>query len=101
LWLSWLLFFILFLQRTLLKHRSLLQKQVLLIFVSTKKFQQKADFLIERGLWMNLDGERVIGEYQNIPAEKDSKVGIFQGTVGAVDPTSMARTADPLVGSKS
>ncbi len=45
-------------------------------------------------LWMNLDGEQVLGEFRNLPAEKDSKVGIFQGTVGAVDPYAMARTAD-------
>lgn len=59
-----------------------------------KEVPTESGFSDRAWLWMNLDGERVIGEYQNIPAEKDSKVGIFQGTVGAVDPTSMARTAD-------
>ncbi|MFA6585727.1 MAG: hypothetical protein WCS86_01020 [Candidatus Paceibacterota bacterium] len=45
-------------------------------------------------LRMILDGEKVTGELNSFPAEKDSKVGKFEGTVSAVDKTMMARTAD-------
>jgi hypothetical protein len=39
-------------------------------------------------------GTKVTGEYKNLPAEKDSKVGTFAGTVGPMDPKISARTAD-------
>ena len=39
-------------------------------------------------------GSQVTGEYKNLPAEKDSKVGTFTGTVGPMDPKISARTAD-------
>jgi hypothetical protein len=39
-------------------------------------------------------GTQVTGEYKNLPAEKDSKVGTFTGTVGPMDPKISARTAD-------
>ncbi len=45
-------------------------------------------------LRMEIMGDQVAGEYQNIPAEKDSKKGTFTGTVGAMDPMISARTAD-------
>ena len=45
-------------------------------------------------LKMNIAGDKVTGEFKNLPAEKDSKVGTFEGTVGAVDKVAMARTAD-------
>lgn len=45
-------------------------------------------------LKMNIKGNTVDGEFRNLPAEKDSKVGTFSGTVGAVDPRSMGRTAN-------
>lgn len=51
-------------------------------------------FSDEAWLRMNLLGEEVSGEFYNLPAEKDSKVGSFEGSVGAVDPYAMARTAD-------
>ena len=41
-----------------------------------------------------LDGEKVTGELNFLPAEKDKKVGEIEGTVGAVDPKMMARKAD-------
>ena len=46
--------------------------------------------------WLRLDlnKDKVSGEYDSIPAEKDSKVGTFVGTVGALDQEVMARTAD-------
>lgn len=45
-------------------------------------------------LKLNLTGDEVAGEFQNIPVEKDKKIGIFDGTVGPLDPIAMARTAD-------
>ncbi len=45
-------------------------------------------------LKMNITGGQVSGEFRNLPAETDSKVGTFTGTVGAVDQGAMARTAD-------
>ncbi len=41
-------------------------------------------------------GTRVIGEYKNLPGEKDSKVGTFTGAIGPMDPKISARTADVL-----
>ncbi|MES3031737.1 MAG: hypothetical protein V4699_00640 [Patescibacteria group bacterium] len=45
-------------------------------------------------LKMNLAGTKVTGEFRNLPAETDSKLGTFQGVVGPVDKMMMARTAD-------
>ncbi|MFA5999791.1 MAG: hypothetical protein WC783_02295 [Candidatus Paceibacterota bacterium] len=45
-------------------------------------------------LKMNLTGDKVTGEFRNLPAEKDSKVGTFEGAVGEKDPYMMARVAD-------
>ena len=45
-------------------------------------------------LSMDIRGENVIGEFLWLPAEKDSKTGIFKGTVGPVDPIEMARTVN-------
>jgi hypothetical protein len=45
-------------------------------------------------LKMNIAGDKVTGEFRNLPAEKDSKVGTFEGDVGPVDKTMMARTAN-------
>lgn len=45
-------------------------------------------------LSMNLTGDKVTGEFQTLPAEKDKKVGTFEGDVGPVDKVAMARTAD-------
>lgn len=36
-------------------------------------------------LVMQIEGDRVTGEFHNIPAEKDRKEGIFEGTVGLID----------------
>jgi hypothetical protein len=54
----------------------------------------------DRGLydkaWLRLDlnGEKVTGEFDNYPAEKDSKVGTFSGTVGSLNQNTMGRTAE-------
>lgn len=47
-------------------------------------------------LRMSLDNTKgkVTGELKFLPAEKDSKVGKFEGTVSAVDKVMMARTVD-------
>jgi hypothetical protein len=45
-------------------------------------------------LRMALSGSSVTGEFRNLPAEKDKKVGTFEGTVSPVDKMMMARTAD-------
>ena len=45
-------------------------------------------------LKMNIAGSNVTGEFHYLPAEKDSKVGTFEGTVGAVDKAMMARVAN-------
>jgi len=45
-------------------------------------------------LKMSILGDKVTGEYQNLPAEKDSKVGTFAGNVGPMDPEISGRIAD-------
>jgi len=45
-------------------------------------------------LKMSLLGDKVTGEFRYLPAEKDKKVGTFEGTVGAVDKAMMARVAN-------
>jgi len=45
-------------------------------------------------LKMSILGDKVTGEYQNLPAERDSKVGEFSGTVGKMDPNISGRIAD-------
>ncbi len=53
----------------------------------------------DRGLFdqeflkMEITKDQVTGEYRYLPAEKDSKVGTFTGTVGVMDPAISARTA--------
>lgn len=42
-------------------------------------------------LRMNLAGDKVDGELKFLPAEKDSKVGKFSGSVSALDQTLMGR----------
>lgn len=41
-----------------------------------------------------VNGEKVTGELNLLPAESDSKTGEIKGTVGLVDTTTMMRTAD-------
>ncbi len=47
-------------------------------------------------LKLNLVGEKVTGEFQNLPAEKDSKVGTFEGIAGALEQATMSRTANVI-----
>lgn len=44
-------------------------------------------------LKMSITENKVTGEYQNLPAEKDSKVGKFYGNVGPMDPKISGRIA--------
>ncbi|MDQ5901539.1 MAG: hypothetical protein QG580_254 [Patescibacteria group bacterium] len=56
--------------------------------------------LVKDGLYdkallkMSLNKDKVSGEFRNLPAETDSKVGEFSGTVSPVIPEMMARIAD-------
>jgi hypothetical protein len=45
--------------------------------------------------WLKLiiSGEKIKGEFNNIPAEKDSKIGLFGGTVESLDQKIMGRRA--------
>ena len=52
-------------------------------------------------LKLNIQGEKINGEFHNVPAEKDSKIGSFEGTVGLVDQKIMARTANVWWSSKA
>ena len=45
-------------------------------------------------LKMSISGNQVTGEYRNLPAEKDSKVGTFTGTVDPMNPAISGRIAD-------
>lgn len=45
---------------------------------------------------LNITGDNVTGEFNYLPAEKDKKIGKFEGKVGAVDKVAMARTADVM-----
>ena len=44
-------------------------------------------------LKLNILGDKVTGEFNNLPAEKDSKVGTFEGTILPVDPMIINRKA--------
>lgn len=54
----------------------------------------KTGFYDRYTLRMLIDGDKVTGELNFLPAEKDSKVGEIEGTVGPVDKVMMARTAN-------
>lgn len=47
-------------------------------------------------LRLNIKGENVSGEFDNYPAEKDSKIGTFEGTVGPLNQKTTGRTASLL-----
>ena len=57
--------------------------------------QNTSNGLADRAwLKMSILEDKVEGEYHNLPAEKDSKVGKFSGTVGKMDPKISGRIAD-------
>ena len=45
-------------------------------------------------LKLNVTGDKVTGEFQNLPAETDSKVGTFEGTINPLEQSSMSRSAN-------
>lgn len=45
-------------------------------------------------LSMDIRGDKVIGEFNWLPSQKDKKTGIFKGTVSPLDQKMMARTAN-------
>ncbi len=45
-------------------------------------------------LILNINENKINGEFQNLPAESDSKIGRFEGTVGPLERESMGRTAN-------
>lgn len=47
-------------------------------------------------LRLNLEGERAYGELNFLPAQKDSKIGEFKGTVSSVDPDLMGRRVNAI-----
>jgi hypothetical protein len=59
-------------------------------------YSNKTDrgFYDKASIRLDINGENVSGEFKNIPAEKDSKVGKFKGTVGPLDKEIMGRTAN-------
>lgn len=59
------------------------------------RFNKTGSGLVD-GAWLKLkiQGEKISGEFHNLPAEKDSKVGLFEGTVGPLDQKIMARRAN-------
>src|SRR5665811_1153093 len=47
-------------------------------------------------LQMNIKEGTVTGEFRNLPAESDSKVGKFVGTAGELNQESMSRTVEAM-----
>lgn len=45
-------------------------------------------------LKLSITGDEITGEFQHIPAEKDSKIGKFEGIMNSLDQQKMARTAN-------
>lgn len=57
---------------------------------------QESGFADTHTLRILLDGTKVTGELKFLPAEKDSKVGLFTGEVSSVDPYMMGRTVTAI-----
>lgn len=60
------------------------------------RYSKKTDRGFYDKFWLkvNIAGNEVTGEFQSLPAEKDSKIGSFTGMVGPLDQKAMARMAD-------
>ena len=63
--------------------------------------QAPSGYLDRSLLYLSILDDKVTGEFKNIPAEKDSKVGTFSGSVGVMDPKIGGRTADVWWNSKA
>lgn len=59
-----------------------------------KERATESGFSDKAWLTLSLQGDAVSGEFYNLPAQTDSKVGEFAGTVSQKDPYSMSRTID-------
>lgn len=62
-------------------------------------FYQKdisGDLIGSYSLRLNLEGEKASGELDFLPAEKDSKIGSFVGTVGPMEPALMGRRVSSM-----
>jgi len=59
-------------------------------------YSKKTDIGLYDKAWLrlNLRGEKVLGEFNNYPAETDSKIGKFEGAIGPLDQKTMARTVN-------
>lgn len=59
-------------------------------------FSKKTDVGFYDVSWIKIkiEGDKVTGEFKNLPAESDSKVGTFAGTVGPLDQSIMGRHAN-------
>ncbi|MCF7834161.1 MAG: hypothetical protein K9L98_02275 [Candidatus Pacebacteria bacterium] len=62
------------------------------------RYEEKTSSGFYDKAWLKMDitEEKVVGEYRNLPAQKDSKIGKFEGTVGAMNPNTSSRTADVM-----
>lgn len=59
-----------------------------------KSDKTKSQFNDKAWLKLSLTGDKVKGEFQNLPAESDSKIGTFEGTVGPLNQSIMGREAN-------
>ena len=75
------------------KNQTITNKSTELCFAKFGTPNSYGDYDIYT-LRMNMTGANVKGELNLLPAEKDTKTGEIEGTVGAVDKVMMARTAD-------
>lgn len=59
-------------------------------------YKQKNNSVFYDRAWLKMDilGDEVSGEYYNLPAEKDSKIGDFEGVAGPLNQASMSRMAE-------
>lgn len=53
----------------------------------------KNNFYDKAWLKLNITGDKVTGEFQHLPAETDSKVGKFEGTLDPLNQESMSRSS--------
>lgn len=68
---------------------------------SYKILNKNTNLMDEYNLKMNLTGDKVTGELNFLPTEKDTKTGKFKGTVTPVNKKSMSRTIDAFWDTKA
>jgi len=72
-------------------QKPIISEPVKLCFYFSKKTDR--DFYDKAWLKLDILEDKIFGEFRNYPAEKDSKIGNFEGTVGPLNPEIMGRTA--------